>query len=557
LSFSQEIILLPRPQKYQTVSDTSYQGKSKTLKSTQNKNATTVSKLPYPILFIHGLNSNSDTWNTFTDFLDIQYGFTYGGRFDFCLNYNSNNSTSNLNFAPTTNADIAQFTNNTIVGDYYYVNFDVGSNGIVAPASSASYNVLSNQSAIYKQGKALSKAIEQILALTGKEKVVLVGHSMGGLAAREHIQNSNNWISNDPKVAKLITVGTPHGGSNSSLSVLTGIFTGINERSEAIRDIRTSYFYSGNPGTYLFGGQENNNYMFDMLFANFYNTDVNCNGVTNETIIGVNQKTLPTSLDYACIIGTFTGNGDGVVSTASANINTFYPNRTQNITTSSVIHTSLQTLPLENMMAIDEPNQQSWAYLLELNKNYLGFSNLQMQSSNNIDQDYFYFTINQTSTVTFNINNINIPVMIAGIGNENGTAIGTAHDNNNSNAISFTHTLSPGKYYLLISSAFPNASSHLTPYQINISAVLSEKIINFDEIILYPNPTKDNVYLDNSSTKFTKYEIYDYAAKLVASQELKEFSEQESINIEKLPVGIYKIILSNENHYKVASIVKD
>ena len=44
------------------------------------------SKLPYPIIFIHGLNSSSTTWDASTAYLDSQYSFTFGGRFDFCLN---------------------------------------------------------------------------------------------------------------------------------------------------------------------------------------------------------------------------------------------------------------------------------------------------------------------------------------------------------------------------------------------------------------------------------------------------------------------------------------
>ena len=56
------------------------------------------SKLPYPMIFIHGLNSSSDTWNASLNYFDSQYGYTYGGRFDFCLNADGNNATTNKNF---------------------------------------------------------------------------------------------------------------------------------------------------------------------------------------------------------------------------------------------------------------------------------------------------------------------------------------------------------------------------------------------------------------------------------------------------------------------------
>ena len=49
--------------------------------------------------------------------------------------------------------------------------------------------------------------------LTNKDKVILFGHSMGGLCAREYLQNSSNWQTDGSHhVAKLITRGTPHGG---------------------------------------------------------------------------------------------------------------------------------------------------------------------------------------------------------------------------------------------------------------------------------------------------------------------------------------------------------
>ena len=132
------------------------------------------SKLPYPIIFIHGLNSSSETWNDATDYYDTQYSFTYGGRFDFCLNADNNNATTNKNFFPTAGADIAAFESFVQNGDYYYVNFNVNPNGSVGTT------VLSNQSAVAKQGAAVKVAVQRVMAVTGKDKVILVGHSMGG-----------------------------------------------------------------------------------------------------------------------------------------------------------------------------------------------------------------------------------------------------------------------------------------------------------------------------------------------------------------------------------------
>ena len=59
-----------------------------------------------------------------------------------------------------------------------------------------------------------------------------MGHSMGGLASREYLQNPDNWQADgDHHVAKLLTIGTPNGGSNTTGGSLLGAFFGIDESS--------------------------------------------------------------------------------------------------------------------------------------------------------------------------------------------------------------------------------------------------------------------------------------------------------------------------------------
>ena len=137
----------------------------------------TQSKLPYPVIFIHGLNSGANTWNSFTNFIDLNFNLTFGGRFDISLNDNQDLGNANLDLYPTLGADIALYQLDVINNaDYYYVNFAVNSSG------EYDENTLdrSNQSAISKQGKALQLVIEIVLQLTNRDKVILLGHSMGG-----------------------------------------------------------------------------------------------------------------------------------------------------------------------------------------------------------------------------------------------------------------------------------------------------------------------------------------------------------------------------------------
>ena len=60
-----------------------------------------------------------------------------------------------------------------------------------------------------KQGQEVQEAIEKIIRITQKPKVVLVGFSMGGLSARAYLQDQGN----SAKASALITIMTPHSGS--------------------------------------------------------------------------------------------------------------------------------------------------------------------------------------------------------------------------------------------------------------------------------------------------------------------------------------------------------
>ena len=58
----------------------------------------------------------------------------------------------------------------------------------------------------------LEYKVDEVLKETGKDKVILVGHSMGGLLARYYTQR----LSGKPHVVKIITIGTPHFGTKLS-----------------------------------------------------------------------------------------------------------------------------------------------------------------------------------------------------------------------------------------------------------------------------------------------------------------------------------------------------
>lgn len=520
--------------------------------STNKKTSQTVAtvKLPYPIIFIHGLNSKSSIWDDTTNFMDTKYLFTFGGRFDFCLNYDGIYTYSRKIFYPNSNADIALFTPNIVNGDYYYVNFDVATNGSVFPTSSNS--VLSNQSAIAKQGYALREAIYRVMEITGRDKVILVGHSMGGLCAREYLQNPENWTEPNVNhhIAKLITTGTPHLGSDA----IGGQIVGVDYQSEALRDLKNTYFNNSDKGIFLFGGYELDD------GGNYYNVDVNCDGdgITGDLVIGLNQKNIPTNLDYSCIIGTGVfGLGDIAVNKPSANINNVFPNLTQNIFESAVLHNFLPQQSYHNMRGLDEPNDYSIAYGVEFDKMYVGFITEQSNTSSYvIDYDDYKFNVSANSQVNIVINNVLSFPIYARIVNSNLAQVGAILTINNGNNI-LSQYLPVGQYYLEIYGN-PTSSSYLTPYAFSLTSTLSNSDFTSENSLkIYPNPASSKISIDNSIENFETATIINYLGQVVGEIRFSSFEANQELDLSSYTEGVYMLKLSNQKGSKTIRIIKE
>lgn len=536
----------------------------KTNATANNKGQANAIKLPYPILFIHGLNSNAEAWTIFPySFLTPQYGLTNGGRFDYCLNFDGNYTVTNTNFYPISGADIAVFNGTWIPGDFYYVNFDVGIDGSYKPAASAVSQVESNQSAIVKQGNAIRDAIYRVLQLTGKDKVILMGHSMGGLAAREYLQNPNLWMPDGKHhVAKLVTTGTPHGGSNASMSILN-TFLNVNNQSEAVRDLRESYFYSGAPGVYLFGGIESNTVCDDVLAFNFDNVDVNCNGTSGNTVVGLNHKTLYNNLDYACIIGTANplNGGDYVVDDHNANLATYYNLPVpQNTFAVNSAHTNLQAKDFENMQGLDEPNEYSLAYGIGFDTVYTCFTTIQPNGGYSYDFDDYKFKVTGNNIITVNISNISLSNLSARIVETNTNNIVAASQSNGSSNLTFNKPLSSGNYYLEIYGT-PTNSSYLSPYKLKLSKTpytidISEIEEKLKNISIYPNPAKSHLIIESEiQNKETKIEIFNTMGQLVYDNSLTD--SKTIVDISQLPGNVYLLKASSNTSFIYKKFIKE
>lgn len=319
----------------------------------------------YPIIFLHGLTGNQESFDgvyTNSNFVACFGGLT--DTYNAVLNATSETNIWGADDLPGTSDDDALLsfnneTNNLAPGCVYAINFNnywnedeanpqIETNGCSSPGL---FESDSNESAIMKGGYALSDAIQKVLAANpDKEKVILVGHSMGGLNSREYLQRTENndnssapkwWVdpssSDGHKVVKLVTTATPHRGSNFfgnpwPFTDPKGAETrdGLPDiSSEATRDLRFSYAtgcgflgLGSCPGAYLFGGDE------DDLWG-YWNEDVDCDGDETSTTVGINEAgspnewdgtrdnpamPLPTNLRYTWITSDILLNfGDGIV----------------------------------------------------------------------------------------------------------------------------------------------------------------------------------------------------------------------------------------------------
>lgn len=266
---------------------------------------------PYPVIFVHGLDGDDTTWESL--YGNSNFRYLWGGSSGIFQSLNNAQTSSNIwgtdNLEGTADDDVVinYSINETLVSGCLYT---VNMNNLPVPPNSSP----SNQSAILKSGYVIKKAIEKVLQKNPtKSKVILAGHSMGGLSIREYLQRATNgnhkWWDNTSghKVAKVFTVGTPHRGSNAFSNPLNkqieqkkGQAIIPDPFSEAVRDLRYSYDDCGLPpplnytcpGRYLYGGDEGN-----FLYTLFWNHDVDCDGNADDNIVGINDVGTPDAWD--------------------------------------------------------------------------------------------------------------------------------------------------------------------------------------------------------------------------------------------------------------------
>ncbi len=520
-------------------------------------------KFAYPVLFVHGWTGNSHTWTEFSVEAEFRYGWSFGGRLDYCLNPDGNQYTSD--------GIIKSFVNtaNLSEGDYYLMNFDVGTNGalFVSDDGIPFNDDYSNQSAIVKQGWAVSDAVKKILAKTGAEMVILVGHSMGGLASREYLQNPGNWQADgEHHVAKLLTIGTPNGGSNMTGAGL-GIFAGYDESSEAVRDLRyESVIFDGQ---YLDGGFEDN-------FSIFYNNDVDCNGAVGGLITGLNEKTAPSEISYSCIVGV--GNnlpgldGDGIVADERADLNNYLvaqPPLGQLDAERFDVTTAHTDMHKENPNAIvrglDEADEYYLAYPIPFNAFQYGWCTQQAPNSP-YEEDYDDYRLSIPTNGLLEVNVYDIPVNEFGVFllKSNYDPLKEVVSEGKSN-LSFSIQVAAGTYYLE-AAGIPTPNSWKFPYALEVKFTPSnpsavEDAVAANGLSLFPNPTSGDFEVQWSSLELGEYEI---AVVNSMGQVVRRSVHQKtgelgafSVSLDGLPSGAYFVQLNSAMELRVGMVVKE
>jgi pimeloyl-ACP methyl ester carboxylesterase len=519
----------------------------------------------YPVIFLHGWIGNQFSFEGV--YSDAQFAALWGG-----IDPNANDhifhvvanatedtrlngpdgvlGTSDDDVLTAFVSDLAgNSVNNLQPGCVYAINFENWWNENAASPmldrnggdSPSLFDSDSNESAILKQGYALKRMIEAVLAANPtKQKVVLVGHSMGGLTGREYLQRRTPdaltgtprwWV--DPvatdghKVAKLVTMGTPHRGSNLLGNISTPQDETPDLASEAVRDLRYSYacgflFLDDCSAPYLFGGDEDD---IPFLPYPFWNDDVNCDGDESDLLEGLNVDgrdsgqgdewdgtydnpafPLPTTLTYTYYTAdTFLpGEGDDVV-----DLNRQYvyqvlggqkvpvPNDGTNWRLSDTLKTSRTHLAQNEdvdgvIRGIDEGNYPAHAWALNVATDYAALP--QWRSTNvpdgqpRNDRDWFTFTLSTASRVTLTLTPT--PGLSGRLdlyqrtpqpySDANSAVNRTFTGTSGTVTLSSTRRLNPGTYYVRVRHDNVTMTSWHTPYRLRVdltAAPASEPLV--------------------------------------------------------------------------------
>lgn len=447
---------------------------------------------PYPMLFLHGFIGSQDNWTN--SFADPDFTGIWGPATDTffaVVNANTGTNIAGADGILGNNDDdvLVQFVNETndlAPGCMYLSDWEnfwnedinnpvVGKNSgdpidqCADPSGFFGSDSDSNESAFFKQAYAFSHMVDKVLAANPtKDKVIVVGHSAGGCLVREYLQRDDAptpsgrwWIGNEHRIKKLVTMGSPHLGSNffgnpfpdagkdETLPSKTkgyplptkDLIPDIN--CELARDLRhstlgsslsCSFGFGPNHGVYLFGGDEN------CISDGYHNDDVNCDGDENDVIVGVNidgtlmgqsspqdgtydnpAMPLPTDVKYVWLTHDVGSGGDLVVDLSRQwiyNNNIPYPLDPAApgpyYLTDTLLGNTLHPIQPDDfesvVRALDEGDYPYYAFEIDANVSYNGTATVRSahvsnttQADKQKDADWFSVTVPANSLDTLHV----------------------------------------------------------------------------------------------------------------------------------------------------------
>ena len=296
---------------------------------------------------------------------------------------------------------------------------------------------LSHEEAIVKQALVIGRAIQFIQATTGSQRVIVIAHSMGGLAARAYLQWGRSsqsdpgtfWPSDEVPgghgIAKLLTLGTPHGGSNAA-EWYPSLWPDIHPRSNASRDL--AYDFNGGsyapdlvptdaePGILILGGNEST-----VPLADFESQDIDCETTTsvegldasNDAQLANPALPLPNDLSCFWLTGLWfedpTGDRDGDGAVRIDRQLLFFTGETKNV---HACHASSLLCCTEArsydalVEGLDEGDTISTAWPIALNRPFRGFITHQGDLGGPLDLDVYEFEATGAGTASVRLSDI-------------------------------------------------------------------------------------------------------------------------------------------------------
>lgn len=110
--------------------------------------------------------------------------------------------------------------------------------------------------------------------------------------------------------------------------------------------------------------------------------------------------------------------------------------------------------------------------------------------------------------------------------------------------------LTPDLYIITITITDVSGNTQEYTFSLDVVSTLSADSLALSEILVYPNPVSDILYVSSNATAFTM-RLYDLTGRLV-----REVEAANQLSVQELPKGVYLLELKNGERAKMVKIIK-